>query len=237
MNIEIHPIGEWGVRVGALLARRLDEQPGLRLCLPTGVTPAPAYAAFAATGGSLGQTCVFLLDEFVLPPGDPARCDEMLRRDLLDRLEAPPLAFHKLDVDAPSLEEECVRYAALVGDGGLDLTLLGLGANGHLALNEPGSDADTGTRVVELHPETVEAAAAYGEGAPPSRGVTLGLREILASREIWLLVTGGHKAGILDNAINGPVGPGVPGSYLQEHPNTLVLADPAAARLLDREAP
>lgn len=228
-TVEIHPPGEWGAAVGTLLARRLAERPGQRVCLPTGNTPAPAYHAFAAGGGRLDETEVFLLDEFALPEGHPARCDEMLRRDLLDRLDHAPHRYHRLDVGAASLEQECARYQELVAAGGLDLTLLGLGANGHLGLNEPGSQAQDPTRVVELHPDTVHSAGGYGAGAAPQHGVTLGLEAILASREIWLLVTGEHKAGILQQALGGPIGPEVPASYLQDHSNTRVLADRAAA--------
>ncbi len=229
---EIIATEEWGEAVGDRLARRLSDHPGLRLCLPTGSTPLPAYAAFAAGGGRLDATEVFLLDEFVLPAGHPARCDEMLRRDLLDLLDHSPAVLHRLDPEAESFLDECARYEALVADGGLDLTLLGIGGNGHLGLNEPGSAADTGTRIVGLAASTVQAAERYGDGAPPQMGLTLGLAQVLASKEIWLLVTEEHKAGILYEALRGPVGPEVPASFLQEHPNTVVFADEAAASLL-----
>jgi glucosamine-6-phosphate deaminase len=231
-KLEITPAGEWGATVGALLARRLGAQPGTRLCLPTGNTPEPAYAAFAAVGGSLAATEVFLLDEFVLPNGHPARCDVMLRRALLDRLPDPPQTLHRLDVGADDLDAESARYEALVAEKPVDLTLLGLGGNGHLGLNEPGTAIDSPTRVVALHHETVRHAADYGEGITPELGVTLGMQSILASGEIWLLVTGGHKAEILARALTGPVGPDVPASYLQEHANTTVLADEDAAAQL-----
>ena len=226
------PGNGWGAAVGALLARRLESQPGTRLCLPTGDTPNPAYAAFAASGGSLTETEVFLLDEFVLPGGHPARCDVMLTLALLDLLPEPPLALHRLDVAAGDLDAECQRYEALIGERQLDLTLLGLGANGHLGLNEPGTAVDSPTRVVSLHPDTIRHAADYGPGVAPDRGVTMGMKAILASNEIWLLVTGAHKAEILHRALMGPVGAEVPASYLQDHPNVVVLADDAAAALL-----
>jgi len=231
-TIEIIPAGQWGEAVGGRLARFLAERPGTRLCLPTGSTPGPAYAAFAAGGGRLDRTEVFLLDEFVLPAGHPARCDEMIRRDFLDLLDHGPAALHQLDPGAESLTDECARYEALIAGSGLDLTLLGIGGNGHIGLNEPGSAPDGITRIVGLASSTVEAAARYGEGAPPQMGLTLGLAAVLASREIWLLVTGEHKAGILYEALHGPVGSDVPASFLQEHPNTIVLTDEAAAGLL-----
>jgi len=229
VRLEVLPPGEWGETVGARLAGRIAARPGIRLCLPTGNTPVPAYAAFAAGGGRLADAEVFLLDEFDLPAGHPARCDQMLQRDLLDRLGEAPGRLHRFDTAAGSLDDECARYAGLVESGGLDLTLLGLGANGHLGLNEPGSTADDPCRVVALEPETVAHAAGYGGDTVPERGLTLGLREILASREIWLLVTGPHKAGILQRTLHGPVGPEVPASFLRGHPDVTVLVDEDAA--------
>lgn len=231
-DLHVTPGDGWGASVGALLADRLESQPGTRLCLPTGNTPNPAYAAFAASGGSLTETEVLLLDEFVLPDGHPARCDVMLARALLDLLPEPPRTLHRLNVAAENLHAECQRYEALIAERPLDLTLLGLGANGHLGLNEPGTAVDSPTRVVSLHPDTIRHAADYGAGIAPDRGVTMGMKAILGSKEIWLLVTGGHKAEILNRALSGPIGAEVPASYLQDHPNVVVLADEAAAALL-----
>ena len=228
VRIEVWPEGEWGAAVGARLADRLAARPGLRLCLPTGNTPVPAYQAFADKGGRLDRTDVFLLDEFGLPGGHPARCDEMLQRSLLGLIDTAPASLHSIDVAADDVDAACRRYDVEIADGGLDLTLLGLGTNGHLGLNEPGSQPDSPSRVVDLHETTVANAAVYGAGATLQWGVTLGMAPLLASREIWLLVTGAAKAEILHRALAGPIGPEVPASYLQTHPNATVLADQAA---------
>lgn len=176
---------------------------------------------------------MFLLDEFCLPAGDPARCDEVFQRDLLAHLGAPPSAVHSFDPGLPNSEKECARIEGLIEDGGLDLTLLGLGGNGHLGLNEPGTKADDPTRVVRLAPSTKSAATdRYGSVVEPEGGLTIGMGPILASREIWLLVTGSHKADILNRVLNGPIGPDVPASFLREHPNAVVLVDESAASLV-----
>jgi glucosamine-6-phosphate deaminase len=205
----------------------MTEHPESRLCLPTGETPRPVYSRVAQTGDFTGAT-IFLLDEFDLPPGDPARCDEMIRRDFLDLLPRQPKAVHRLDVDASDLNEECSRVECLINNGGLDLTILGLGANGHLGLNEPGSPVDSPTRVVEIAPSTATGALRYGTDATPKRGMTIGLGPILESREIWLLVTGSHKAGILEQVLTDPTNPGLPASFLREHQRVTVFADRAA---------
>ncbi len=229
IDVEIFPAADWGVTVGRRLAAAVAEIAECRLCLPTGSTPVPAYEAFAAQGGSLATTTLFLLDEFGLPAGDPARCDAMIRRTLLDSLSAPPGALEALDPQAPDLEAECARYEATLAEGCLDLTVLGLGGNGHLGLNEPGSTIDSRTRRVDLAPQTTAHAAVYGAAQRPRWGLTVGIATILESREIWLLVTGEHKSGILRRVLTGPIGSDVPASFLRTHPNVVVLADDAAA--------
>jgi len=173
----------------------------------------------------LDHLTVFLLDEFGgLPPGDPGLCASMIRRHLLDRLGEEP-TVHVPATDPPNPE----GYEALVDDGGLDLAILGLGANGHVGMNEPGSTPDTPTRVVELAPTTSEHAEEYGATETPTWGVTLGLRPLLEAGEVWLLVTGAHKREILNAALHGPIAPEVPASFLRRHPSFKVFADASAA--------
>ncbi len=232
MKLEILDPDEWAPIVGARLVAFLPAGRRRRICLATGSTPEPAYAVFAAGGGALDDTEVFLLDEFMLPEGDPGRCDEMLSRALLDLCPAPPRALHTFDVSATSLDAECRRYEERLATRGLDLAILGLGGNGHIGMNEPGTSADSPTRVVELHMATRQNAARYGATSPPERGVTVGMRSLLAAAEIWLLVTGEHKAAILKQVLTEPVGSDLPASYLRYHPNTTVIVDKPAARNL-----
>jgi glucosamine-6-phosphate deaminase len=119
--------------------------------------------------------------------------------------------------------------AAIDAAGGLDLVVLGLGANGHVGMNEPGSAADARTRVVELAPSTRDASIGYGATEPPTHGVTLGMATILAAREMWLLATGSRKRQVLSATLDGPLTPDVPASLLRRHPALRVIADDAAA--------
>jgi glucosamine-6-phosphate deaminase len=230
-NVRVLSSARYADRVATVLKERTDE-PGLRLCLPTGSTPKPVYATYAGNGGDLSQTTVFLLDEFGLPPGGPARCDAMLNADLLAKLAAPPARLETWDTETPDLTAECRRMEQAITDGGLDLALLGIGMNGHIGMNEPGSAVDSRSRVVDLHPATVEGAARYGADDEPAWGVTLGLGTLLESRSIWLLVTGLPKAEILAKALKGPETPQVPASYLRRHSSVTVWADEEAASLL-----
>jgi len=237
-RIEILPAAAWAPTVAAELIARLAARPSLRICLPTGETPSPVYAALAAAEArgavSFAGSTIVMLDEWVgLPPGDPARCDVRLRSELLDRLRVPPSLFAAIDVDGPDPDEAATRHdAAAVG---LDLAVLGLGTNGHVGFNEPGSSPDDATRLVRLAVSTREAATArYGASRMPTAGITVGLARLLAAGEAWLLVTGERKAAMLRRALEEPEGPDCPASYLRRHPRLTVFADDGAASLLPK---
>lgn len=219
------PDAEWAATVAAHFHERV--RPGMRICLPTGDTTTPFYAEVARRG-SLDDVEVFLLDEFGgLPEDDPGRCMSMLTRDLLSGLEGNPIV-HAPDVDASDPEHAADRYGDLIAAGGLDLVLVGLGANGHIGMNEPGATIDLATRVVDLEPSTTQHAAEYGATTPPTWGITVGLAELMDAEEVWMLVTGAHKSQILDRTVHGVVDSEVPASYLTGHPNCTFYVDEAA---------
>ena len=143
-----------------------------------------------------------------------------------------PASFHAIDTSDADPVVAARRIDAIAAEG-LDLTLLGLGINGHIGLNEPGSTADDPTRVVTLDARSRSVATdRYGAAAAPERGITLGIGRLLESREIWLLVTGERKAAVLAEALDGPESADLPASFLRRHPRLRVIADePAAARL------
>src|SRR3989338_8515687 len=131
-------------------------------------------------------------------------------------------------VDAPGLEAMCRAYEeAIARAGGLDLVMLGLGPNGHIASNEPGSAFDSPTRPVRLLPETARYILTdeVSQGAVSDRAVTLGIGTILRAREVVVLVSGAAKRGPLERLLDGPVTPEVPASALRLHPRCTVLAD------------
>jgi glucosamine-6-phosphate deaminase len=228
MRLEVLPVPSWAGAVAAALEDCLTSA-GRRLCLATGSTPLPVYGIVRPD--ALEAATIFLLDEFGgLPSGNPARCERMLRSALVERV--PAREFHFPDVDAADLATECLRYGQLITRGGLDLAVLGLGLNGHLGLNEPGSTVDQPTRVVELTQATREGARRYGAEPPPTWGIAVGLAEILAAREVWLLVTGTAKAKVLARVVEEQMGEHLPASFLRTHPNAVIWADEQAASLL-----
>jgi glucosamine-6-phosphate deaminase len=240
LSLEVVPAGTWPAWVAAELAERLRVRPDLRLVLPTGETPGPVYEALVALAGEgrapFADAHVILLDEYLgLPSDDPALGGPRLRRELLDRLARPP-AFTSIDSATSDPEGEATRLDDVAASG-VDIALLGLGLNGHIGMNEPGSTADSPTRVVRLDPTTRDVATErYGATRPPTAGITLGIARLLQADEIWLLVSGTRKADVLARALAEPEGPDCPATYLRRHPRLRVMADADAATGLDRLA-
>jgi glucosamine-6-phosphate deaminase len=226
----------WAQGVATFWRDRLRTNPRLTICLPTGLTPNPIYAEMVQsvrTGqSSFAQVSIFALDEYGdLAPDDPGRTRNMLRDRLIGHVDLPHDAFRFLDTLVSDIDEECRRYDAASG-GRFDLVLLGIGLNGHLGMNEPGSAADSPTRRVELHETTIAASARYLKHRNlPRWGVTVGLKPILASREIWLLASGSTKARIIHRTIAGEIGEENPASLLRGHANCSVFVDAAASAL------
>ncbi len=235
-RIEVLPAAEWAAAVAAAFVERLTARPDLRVCLPTGDTPTPVYGELVAAerrgAVSFAGATIVQLDEFAgLPPGDPARCDVRLRAELVGRLVVAPRRMVVIDVDGPDDEAAAAGHDEAARD--LDLAVLGLGMNGHVGFNEPGSRPDDPSRLVRLTVSSREAATTrYGATTTPTAGVTVGLARLLEASEAWLLVTGSRKAAILRRALREPEGEDCPASFLRRHPRLTVFADEAAAALL-----
>lgn len=212
---------------------RLRANPSLRMCLPAGHTPVPVYAGMVngVKSGlvSFAQAEVFTLDEFgQLALDDAGRCAQQLRRSLIDHIDLPPDRFHFLRTEAADLVEECRQYDVAIGRG-FDLTLLGIGLNGHLGMNEPGTPVESTTHRAELHASTVAASRRYlTHTHAPTWGVTVGMKHLLESKEVWLLACGANKAEIVRRTLEGAITPEVPSSVLRQHPNCFLFVDAAA---------
>ncbi|MBU6389505.1 glucosamine-6-phosphate deaminase [Patescibacteria group bacterium] len=137
----------------------------------------------------------------------------------------------------PDWKKTCAEYERSIRSaGGIDLQILGLGPNGHIGFNEPGSPFDSRTRLVELSEATIRANASdFPDGNPATHAITMGMGTILEAEAILLLVTGDGKAEVLQQALEGPIDEKMPASALRTHRNVIVLADKAAARHLSRK--
>ena len=200
----------------------IKEKPHAALGLPTGRTPVLCYDYLAQSSGQgdidWAQVSCFGLDDYI-----DAEEQHSFRFFLREKLYrhcnvSEKKLFNPIFVD---------NYDELIEQsGGLDLCILGLGHNGHIAFNEPGTPRASWTHSVILSESTRQANAEFFAGGKiPTRGVTMGISTILASRRIILMVNGAAKKQILTRAMRGPVTSEVPASFLQEHDNVMVLAD------------
>ncbi len=210
----------------------LRAEPRGALLLPAGATPVPVYAELVARAAAgeraLDAAQLFQLDEVVgRGADDPRSFAAFLRAHLLDPLGPRRGGAHLLDGGGDPAATVAAHAAALERAGGAALAVLGLGRNGHVAFNEPGSLPTDGARVVELAAET---RAAQGDGA--RLGLTLGLRELLAARRRLLLVTGETKADVLARLACDAPSAELPASWIAAAPRTTVLADEAACARL-----
>lgn len=227
----------WTGAVCSMWRDRLRLRPDMKICLPSGATPSGIYAemerSVAAGLVSFAHATVFVLDEFGgVAADDPGKTAATLRRQLVDRIDLPRGAFHMLDPDHPDLARHCAEYDTAIG-GGFDLVLLGIGRNGHVGMNEPGSPLDGVTRRVDLHPDTVQSSARYfPHGNLPRWGVTVGLKTMLASKEIWVIANGTAKAKIVRRTVRGAIARSNPASLLRRHSNFSLFVDGAAASML-----
>ena len=218
--------------VEEVMARR----PDAAVMFAVGESPLALYAELAERWrtGTLDASRMraVQLDEYLgVAPDDERAFFRWLERDVLAPLAITPQRTIALRGDAADPDAECARYdAAVAAAGGVDLAILGLGANGHLGFNEPPSDPEAPTRVVELLPESIEANARYWGGVErvPQQAITAGMRIVLAAREAILVVSGEQKHRILRRALEGPLTPDVPASYLRTLDSVRIYADRAA---------
>jgi glucosamine-6-phosphate deaminase len=223
-----------------MVAETLVAYPGAAISLPTGSTPVGMFNELInrAKQGSLDLSNfhLFCLDEYLGVSSDnPNTLTAWLMRTFIVPAGIPLEHVHTLPVADEYPEAAAKRYEdEIAGCGGLQLAVLGIGGNGHIAYNEPGSPSDSRTRVVQLTPESVEQAAGYFDGASvPTMAMTVGVGTLLEARAIVLIAAGAAKQDILHAALKGPLSADVPASWLRlDAERVTVIADEAAAAKL-----
>ena len=233
MRIRTHPTPERADEAAADLLSTWLVDPGVRnVMVAAGNTPLALYGLVGRRGLQLAHLKVFALDEYVgVPTGEPRNCANLLRRHVIEGWGVPPDQYFTISSDPNEAIESVRLHERLIDEkGGLDVAVLGLGQNGHLGFNEPGSPRDSTARVIELEPVSVEANRKwFGGDYAPAAGATLGLRTILAARRVILLAYGPHKAAAVRAMSGGPVDASCPASFLREHPQSWAFLDEAAA--------
>lgn len=208
--------------------------PASVLGLATGGTMEPLYALLRERReeASFAEVTTFNLDEYVgLAPQHPQSYAAYMARHLFDHLDVDRTRTHLPRGDAASPTDEALRYDRLIAEaGGIDLQLLGLGANGHIGFNEPVSSLGSRTRIKTLTARTrADNARFFGPGeAVPAYAITMGIATIMEARSVVLLATGPSKAAAARMMIEGPVSAFCPASILQFHARATVILDEAA---------
>ncbi|MBY9078643.1 glucosamine-6-phosphate deaminase [Paenibacillus sp. HN-1] len=221
-----------------LVAGLLQTNPRAVLGLATGSSPISVYEELAAMHRrglvSFSKASSFNLDEYVgLPADHPESYRSFMNRNLFDHIDIDLTRTHIPDGNAPDLAAECRAYDAMLEEQGpVDLQILGIGGNGHIGFNEPGTGLEGGTHVVDLLPETRQANSRFFPSIDevPRQAITMGIGTILKARQILLLARGAEKAEAIRKAVRGPITTECPASLLQTHPNVVVLLDEGAGQ-------
>jgi glucosamine-6-phosphate deaminase len=229
-----------GRRAADAIEELLRAKPAAVLGLATGSSPLPVYDELARRhrerGLSFASAAGFTLDEYVgLPAGHPESYRQVIDREFTSRVDIDPARVHSPDGHAEDIPAACAAYEdAIKAAGGIDLQILGVGTDGHIAFNEQGSSLGSRTRIKSLTEQTRTDNARFFASIDdvPHHVLTQGLATILEARHIVLIATGSGKANAVHNFVEGPVSAACPASVLQFHPHTTVLIDePAASEL------
>ncbi|MCM3718699.1 glucosamine-6-phosphate deaminase [Fictibacillus phosphorivorans] len=221
-----------------ILFAKIKSAKKLVLGLATGKTPLGMYRYLSKYSKESNQTFRHIhtvnLDEYV----GSITYHEYMEENLFQHIDIPKDQTHIPDGEAENLTEECRRYEQLIKEiGGIDLQVLGIGENGHIGFNEPGTSFDARTHVVELTESTLKANAKYFvDSEQPKQAITMGIGTILESREILLLAIGERKANAVKELFKGSLNKDIPATALINHPHVTVLADKGARKLLDKES-
>ena len=211
------------------------------LGLPTGSSPEGMYAnlveAYRQGRVSFRNVITFNMDEYVgIPEEHPESYHSFMRRNLFDHSDCPQQNIHILNGNADDLQAECAAYEEAIKEaGGIDLFIGGIGPDGHIAFNEPGSSLASRTRIKSLTTDTIIANSRFFDNdltKVPRQALTVGVATVTDAREVMILVNGHHKARALQAAVEGPVTQMWTVSAVQNHPHAIIVTDEAACEEL-----
>ena len=214
----------------------IKNNPHARVGLATGSSPLLFYQNLITdhqkNHTSYKEVVAFNLDEYVgLKPTHDQSYDYYMKEKLFNHID---IKNYHIPSGVGDIEQNIINYEKIVNEKAIDLQILGIGENGHIAFNEPGSSLDSKTRVVDLTPSTIKANARFFENSEdvPKQAITMGIETILKAKKIYLIASGKNKAKAILNMIKGDCNEKCPASFLQKHNDVEVFLDEEAASLL-----
>jgi len=234
--IEVNDYEQMSEKAAKYIINKVTHFPRITLGLATGGTPVGTYRNLIAdhqqNGTSYQNVTSFNLDEYVGLTGANKNSYRYFMDDqLFNHIDIKKSNTHVPSGEPLKTDKECTRYEELLSKhGGIDLQILGIGSNGHIGFNEPGTSFRSTTHVVELTSSTIKANSRYFDRIEdvPTRAITMGISTIMKSKEILLLVSGGNKKDALVKLLNSEINESFPASVLKNHPCVTIIADKAA---------
>lgn len=234
--IEVKNYQQMSQKAAELIINKVRSQPAIHLGLATGGTPIGTYSQLIEdhreNGTSYRKTITFNLDEYIgLSGKNPNSYRYYMDKQLFNHIDIKKTNTHIPQGDAANMGKECLRYEQVIDDlGGIDLQILGIGSNGHIGFNEPGTSFQSKTHIVDLASSTIEANARFFERQEevPTKAITMGISTIMKSKAILLLISGKVKRDALQHLLYDEVTESFPASVLKNHPCVTIIADEAA---------
>jgi len=225
-----------------IIANSIKNEPNLVLCMASGSTPALTcdllvqklkegqvdYSKFTFLG----------LDEWVgLPPTNTGSCHYFFHKKIFEPLQLSPSQYFLFNALAEDLKDECSKMDKMISDkGGIDIMIVGIGMNGHIGFNEPGTSFTLLSHVAELDEITKSVGQKYFDGPVAlGEGITIGLGHLMNTKKVFLMANGSKKAEVIKKTIEGPVTKSFPASIMQKHPDGCILIDEEAGSLLKKD--
>lgn len=218
------------------IAEVIRSKPDALICVPSGDTPRGTFREFVklvgATKLDLTNVTFTGLDEWIgISSDNPGSCGRFITDNLLKPLSVDSSRMHLFDGLTTDPEAACLEMdQRIAAHGGIDCILVGVGLNGHLGLNEPGTSPDVYCHVSELTEETRQVGQKYFERETMlTKGITIGLKHVLEAKTAILIANGPRKSAIIRRTIEGPISPEVPSTILHKHQNSFIFIDRDAA--------
>ena len=221
-----------------LLTQALIAKRELALCMASGHTPARTAELLVEKilqqEIDHSELTFFGLDEWVgLPPANEGSCRYFFEQKMFRPLHLPSSQCHVFDGMATDHEGECRKMDGIIERKGIDIAVVGIGMNGHIGFNEPGTPFDVMCHLAELDTTTIHVGQKYfKEPTPLSKGITIGFHHLMNAKQLILIANGARKAEVIRRTLEGPITSDFPASFIRKHPNAVMITDFAASSLV-----